>query len=142
MSRGLAGFVVRLVAAAVFISFGVGKFASHASELASFRTYGLPAPDAFVYLIGVIEILGGLLLLCGLAPRPVSLVLAGNMVGAIIVSGLAHGEMISLTLAPAMLVAMLFLLWCGPGRWALDRGAATPRGRSGGGRRPDRSRRA
>jgi uncharacterized membrane protein YphA (DoxX/SURF4 family) len=119
-SRDLAGFVVRLAGGAVFVSFGVGKLTSHASELASFRTYGLPAPDVFVYLIGVIEILGGLLLLCGLATRPVALVLAANMVGAIIVSGIAHGEMISLTLAPAMLVAMLFLLWRGPGRWALD----------------------
>jgi uncharacterized membrane protein YphA (DoxX/SURF4 family) len=118
--RDLAALVVRLVGAAVFISFGVGKFASHASELASFRTYGLPAPDAFVYLIGVIEILGGLLLLCGLATRPAALVFAGNMVGAIVVSGIAQGEMISLTLAPAMLGAMLFLLWSGPGRWALD----------------------
>lgn len=142
MARRVAGLAVRLAAAAVFISFGVGKFASHASELASFRTYGLPAPDAFVYVIGVVEILGGLLLLCGLATRPVALVLAANMVGAIVVSGIAHGEMISLTLAPAMLVAMLFLLWSGPGGWTLGPRAATPRRRSGGGRRPGRSRRA
>lgn len=103
----------------VFVAFGVGKFTSHASELASFRDYGLPAPGAFVYLIGVIEILGGALLVCGLGTRLASLVLAGNMVGAIVVSGLLRGEMISLTLAPALLLAMLMLLWYGPGRWAL-----------------------
>lgn len=119
-SWDLAGLLVRLIAGAVFVSFGVGKFTSHASELASFRGYGLPAPDAFVYLIGVIEILGGLLLLCGVATRPAGLVLAANMAGAIVVSGLARGETISLTLAPAMLVAVLLIAWRGPGRWVLD----------------------
>jgi hypothetical protein len=37
------------------------------------------------------------------------------MIGAIIVSGIAKGEIISLTLAPGELVAMLVLLWTGPG---------------------------
>jgi putative oxidoreductase len=118
----VASLVVRLVAGVVFVSFGIGKFTSHATELASFRDYGLPAPDAFVFLIGVVEIVGGVLLLGGLATRAASLVLAANMVGAIVVSGLARGETISLTLAPAMLAAMLFLLWRGPGRWSLGPG--------------------
>ena len=105
------------LAAAVFIAFGIGKFTSHASELASFRDYGLPAPDAFVYLVGTIEIVGGLMLLAGVGTRAASPVLAGNMVGAIVVSGIGRGEQISLTLAPALLLAMLFLLWRGPGVW-------------------------
>jgi hypothetical protein len=46
--------------------------------------------------------------------------LAGNMVGAIIVSGIAKGELISLTLAPAELVAMLVLLRYGPGAKSLS----------------------
>ncbi|MCA1689067.1 MAG: DoxX family protein, partial [Actinobacteria bacterium] len=111
-----------VLSGAVFVAFGVGKFTSHASELDSFRGYGLPAPDAFVYLIGVVEIVGGLLLVVGLATRAASLVLAANMVGAILVSGIGRGEPISLTLAPALLVAMLLLVWRGPGRWALDSG--------------------
>jgi putative oxidoreductase len=116
---GIASLLVRVVAGVVFVSFGVGKFSSHASELASFRAYGLPWPDAFVYLIGVVELAGGLLLIAGLAARPVSLLLAANMVGAIVVSGLGRGETISLTLAPALLLAMLFLAARGPGRWSL-----------------------
>jgi putative oxidoreductase len=122
--RPIAAALVRLCAAAVFIAFGIGKFTSHASELASFRDYGLPAPDAFVYLVGVIEIVGGLLLLAGVGTRAASAVLAGNMVGAIVVSGIGRGEQISLTLAPALLVAMLFLLWRGPGAWTLGAAAA------------------
>ena len=106
----LSALAIRWAAAIVFILFGAGKFVNHASELASFRLYGLPAPDAFVYAVGVVEIFGGLLLASGRLIRFAALVLAGDMVGAIIVSGIGRGEDISLTLAPALLVAMLFLI--------------------------------
>jgi len=125
--RATAALIIRLGAGLVFVAFGAGKFVSHASEVASFRTYGLPSPDAFVYAIGVLETVGGALLIAGLATRIASAVLAGNMVGAIIVSGIGRGELISLTLAPAQLLATLFLLWIGPGRWAADRRNAARR---------------
>jgi uncharacterized membrane protein YphA (DoxX/SURF4 family) len=64
----------------------------------------------------VIELVGGLLVMTGALTRPAALVLAGDMIGAIVVSGIAKGELISLTLAPAELVAMLVLLYTGPGR--------------------------
>jgi uncharacterized membrane protein YphA (DoxX/SURF4 family) len=104
---------IRWSAAAVFVAFGAGKFINHASELASFRHYALPAPDVFVYLIGVLEISGGLLLASGRLVRLAALALAADMVGAIVVSGIGRGEDISLTLAPALLLAMIFLVWKG-----------------------------
>jgi putative oxidoreductase len=94
----------------VFVVFGAGKFVNHASELASFRLYGLPAPEVFVDLIGALELLGGLMLAAGLWVRLVALLLAGDMVGAIVVSGIGRGELVSLTLAPVLLLAMLYLL--------------------------------
>jgi putative oxidoreductase len=103
--------LVRVAAGAVFVVFGAGKFVNHASEVASFDSYGLPAPDAFVYAIGALEIVGGLLLIAGVAVALAALALAGDMVGAIVLSGIKEGEIISLTLAPALLAAMLFLLW-------------------------------
>src|SRR5436190_12154783 len=106
---------LRLAAGGVFVVFGAGKFLNHGSELASFQSYSLPAPEVFVVVIGVIELVGGMLLMLGILTRPVALVLAGDMVGAILVSGLARGEIISLTLAPAQLVAMAVLLRTGPG---------------------------
>jgi putative oxidoreductase len=112
---------VRWLTAAVFLAFGVGKFANHASELASFGHYALPAPGAFVYAIGVVEIVGGALLALGLLVRPAAVALAGDMVGAIVVSGIGRGESVSLTLAPALLVAMIFLIWWGAGSWSFDR---------------------
>ena len=116
-----AAAVARVAASAVFVAFGIGKFTSHGTEVASFRDYGLPVPDAFVYAIGVLEIGGGLLLLAGLLTRLAALALAGDMVGAIALSGIGQGEAISLTLAPALLLAMFFLIRTGGGRWSADR---------------------
>lgn len=115
--RALLG--LRLLAGGVFVAFGAGKFVNHASELASFKTYGLPAPDVFVVVIGVIEVIGGLLLITGILTRLAALVLAGDMVVAIVVSGIINGEAISLTLAPAELLANLILLWIGPGAYSV-----------------------
>ena len=97
----------------VFVVFGAGKFVNHASELASFRAYSLPAPAVAVYVIGAIEMIGGLLLAGGVLVRVAAVVLAGDMLGAIVFSGLARGEYISLTLAPVLLLAMIFLIGVG-----------------------------
>jgi putative oxidoreductase len=113
--------LARWAAGVIFLIVGVAKFADHAAELASFRHYPLPAPEVFVYLVGAVEIGGGLLLIMGLLTRLAALALAADMTGAIAVSGLARGELISLTLAPVLLVAMLGLIRVGPGPWSLDR---------------------
>ena len=111
--RGL--LLLRLASGGVFVAFGLGKFVNHASELASFRSYGLPAPAVLVLVIGVVEVVGGVLLIAGIYTKPAALVLAGDMVAAIIVSGIAKGELVSLTLAPAELAAMVVVLSVGPG---------------------------
>jgi putative oxidoreductase len=130
VSRDRALLLLRVLAGGVFVAFGAGKFVNHGSELASFKTYGLPAPEVLVIAIGVVELIGGVLLIAGVLTRPAALALAGDMVGAIVVSGIAKGEVISLTLAPAELVAMLVLLWAGPGTLSVRRRSATPHGAS------------
>ena len=81
----------------MFVVFGAGKFLNHAFELASSRQYRLPDAEVFVYAIGALEIVGGLLLGSGRLVRLAALALAGDMVGAIVVSGIARD--LSLTLA-------------------------------------------
>ena len=116
----MAALALRLMAGAIFVAFGIGKFVSHETERASFEDYGLPWPEGFVYAVGVIEVVGGLLLILGLLTRPAALVLAGNMIGAIALSGIGEGETISLTLAPVLLVVMIVLLRSGPGHRSID----------------------
>jgi putative oxidoreductase len=128
---GWALTALRWASGAVFLAFGAGKFVNHTSEASSFHTYGLPWPDAFTDAIGGLELIGGVLLVVGLATRAVAVLLAGDMLGAIIVSGILRDETVSLTLAPALLLAMIALLALGPGRLSLDaeRSARRPRGR-------------
>jgi putative oxidoreductase len=106
---------VRLLAGVVYFFSGTPKFFAHGWEAGHFRTYGLPLPDAFVYVIGTIEILGGLALVANLAVRPTALLLGAVMVGAIVTSGIGQGEWIpSLTLAPLLLIASVYLAFAPP----------------------------
>ena len=120
--------VVRLAAGAVFLGFGQSKFVHHARELRAFDRYGLPAPELFTYAIGSVELVGGVLLVLGLATRLVALALAGNMIGAIATGGRVDGGFVNLVLAPLLLLGMGFLVWAGAGRWSLDEVLARRRG--------------
>jgi putative oxidoreductase len=117
--------VVRIVTGVLFVTFSLGKFVDHAQESADFDHYGIPAPEFATYLVGTLELLGGILLVVGLCTRPAALLLALNLVGAIATAGRVDGGTFHLGVGPAMLVAMLFLVWAGSGRLALDRRLAT-----------------
>ncbi len=98
-------------AGAVFFVAGLVKFAFHHWELHAFRSFGLPWPSALEILAGVLETVGGLLLMGRRSVVAVASLLAITMVVAIISSGIGHGDVIpSLTLAPVLLLAMLYLL--------------------------------
>lgn len=112
--------VVRTVTGAVFVSISTGKFLDHAQESVDFDRYGVPAPEAATYLVGTLELVCGALLVIGLLTRPAALLLAANLVGAIATAGRVEGGSFNLGVAPALLLAMLFLVWAGPGRLALD----------------------
>jgi len=127
-SAGVTATVVRLAAGAVFLGFGQSKFVHHAREVRAFDRYGLPAPELFTYAIGSVELVGGVLLVLGLATRLVALALAGNMIGAIATGGRVDGGFVNLVLAPLLLLGMGFLVWAGAGRWSLDEVLARRRG--------------
>ena len=112
--------VVRVVSGVVFISVSSGKFVDHMNEAMDFKHYGVPLAEVAVYLVGIVELLGGLLLVVGLFTRLAALLLAVNMVGAIATAGRVDGGSFNLGVAPTLLVAMLFLLWAGSGALALD----------------------
>ena len=107
---------VAVVTGLIFVGAGLVKFVFHHWELDAFRSFGLPWPSALEILAGVLEVAGGLLLLWRRYVAPTAVVLAATMVVAIAASGIGHGDVIpSLTLAPALLVAMIYLLARGLG---------------------------
>lgn len=103
---------VARVVGVVFLVAGSVKFAAYGWELGNFRRFGLPVAPAWVLAAGVIEMAAGALLVGRRAVVPAALALAATMAVAIAVSGVAHGDIVpSLTLAPALLVACLFIAW-------------------------------
>lgn len=95
----------------VFIPAGLVKFVFHAWELKAFRDFGIPAASIMEPIVGVLETLGGLLLLKRTLILPTAVVLAVIMLVAFITGGLIHGSPIpSDTLAPLLLVAMVYLI--------------------------------
>jgi uncharacterized membrane protein YphA (DoxX/SURF4 family) len=102
---------VAIVGGAIFVVAGLVKFVLHHWELHAFREFGLPWPSALEIFTGVLECVGGVLLVLRRVVVPAALLLAAAMLVAIAASGIGHGDVIpSLTLAPALLVAMLFLV--------------------------------
>jgi putative oxidoreductase len=116
VSRERATTWVALLTGVTFIVAGLVKFVFHHWELHAFRSFGLPWPSALEISAGVLETVGGILLVLRRAVLPAAIVLGVTMIVAIISSGIGHGDVIpSLTLAPALLLATLFLLVRGLG---------------------------
>lgn len=58
---------------------GMGKLTNHERVVGFFTSLGIPMPGLNAWFIGGLECFGGLLLLIGLASRPIALLMAGNM---------------------------------------------------------------
>ncbi len=102
---------VAIVTGVIFVVAGLPKFVAFDWERDAFVSFGLPFPEALVILAGVVEIGGGLLLVARRLLAAAALVLAVTMAVAFVSSGLGHGDVIpSLTLAPALLAASVYLL--------------------------------
>ena len=116
---------LRLVFGWQFFLTGRGKLAHLERTAEFFASLHIPAPGAHALGIGLLECVGGILLLLGAGTRVLSALLAGAMLVAL---ATAHrGEITAdgldgLFAAPPFpyLLATAFLLIAGPGRLALD----------------------
>ncbi len=105
----LARRVVQVVGL-VFVLASLPKFVTFGWELEQFERFGLPFPEVFVIAAGAFELLGGLALIRRQRILPVALLLSMTMVVAIVASGILQGDVVpSLTVAPALLAALVFL---------------------------------
>jgi uncharacterized membrane protein YphA (DoxX/SURF4 family) len=102
---------VAVMSGVIFFFAGLVKFVFHHWELHAFQDFGLPYPSELEIFAGVLETLGGVALALRRWVAPTAVLLSITMIVAIVSSGIEHGDVIpSLTLAPALLLAMLYLL--------------------------------
>jgi putative oxidoreductase len=66
----------RLLMSSLFIWAGFGKLMNPSGTAKYFASYHLPAPDVLVWIVIIIELIGGLMILVGFQTRWVALVLA------------------------------------------------------------------
>lgn len=112
--KAMGMLLVRLAAGVVFVNHGWMKLSSLAGARGFFAGLGLPAETAT--FIAVIEVIGGLMLIFGIAPRIAGLVLGVEMVVAMILVGIPHG---SYELEMMLGAASLAVFLVGAGRYAL-----------------------
>jgi putative oxidoreductase len=134
-----ATLLIRLMAGGVFFWEGLLKFVYANQGVGRFTKLGFPAPEALATFVGGLEIVGGLLLLLGLATRLVAIPFMIEMVVATLTTkiGLYLGTsplpkppsppqvgfwavLHEIRSEYAQLLCVAFLLLAGPGRWSLD----------------------
>ena len=105
---------VALICGVIFVAAGLVKFVFYHGELDAFRDFGIPVSSVMEPLVGLLETVGGVLLIGGVLVVPTAFVLAVIMFAAFVAGGIIHGSLIpSGTLAPALLVAMIYLMRVG-----------------------------
>ena len=110
--------VLRIVAAFMFMAHGMQKLLGFpAATPPSFQLYSL------VGLAGVLELVGGILLLIGLFTRPVAFILSGEMAFAYFLSHAPHGFWPLINrgeLAALYSFLFLYIAIAGGGVWSID----------------------
>lgn len=121
---GVSIFLLRMMLGVSFFVHGLVKFQGGIGNTAGwFESIGIPG--FLAYVVGTIELVGGIALILGLGTQIVSALLAIVMIGAILKVKLAIGflgtaEMAGYELDLAFLVIALFLAVNGSKLWSVD----------------------
>jgi putative oxidoreductase len=115
--------LLRIVLAYLFIQVGSAKW--FAFPAAVMPGGGTAAVGSLAWVAGVLEVVGGTLILLGLFTRPVAFILAGEMAFAYFMGHASQGHFLWPVLnqgALAVIYCFLFLYFssAGPGPWSLD----------------------
>ncbi len=134
-----ATLLIRLMAGGVFLWEGMLKFVLPNQGVGRFTKIGIPFPELSANFVGVLEIVGGILLLLGLFTRFIAIPFIVEMLVAMLSTKIAMYLGVSpLPLPPvppktglwavlheirseyAQLLTVTFLLIVGPGPWSVD----------------------
>jgi len=132
-------FILRLMAGGVFFWEGMLKFVYVNQGVGRFTKLGIPFPHFTATFVGWLEIVGGLMLLCGLMTRLIAIPFIIEMIVAILTTKISlylGTSPLPLPPAPpqvgfwavlheiradwAQILTTSFLLLNGPGSWSLD----------------------
>ncbi|MFY9291465.1 MAG: DoxX family protein [Methylorubrum rhodinum] len=116
--------VLRIVSALIFMAHGTQKILGFPPSAMN------PAMFSLSWIAGVLELVGGALLLIGLFSRPVAFVLSGEMAFAYFIAHAPKSLYPALNGGDAAILycfVFLYIVFAGPGPWSVD--AQRARGR-------------
>jgi putative oxidoreductase len=124
--RDVVLLITRVAVGVVFVAHGWQKFTEWglSGTGAAFDQMGVPLPTVSAWFAAIVELVGGVALIAGIAVPVVGLLLALDMIGAFLIVHISNGLFVSgngyeLVLALAS-TAVLFVV-VGGGRYSVDR---------------------
>lgn len=118
--------LLRIVVGAVFAAHGAQKIFEYTipGTIGSFTGMGVPFPEIAAPVVAFVELIGGVLLIAGVLTKVVAVLLAVDMIVALITVHLPAGLWVGdggYEFVAVLGVAALALAFTGAGRYSLDR---------------------
>lgn len=111
--------ILRIVTAYLFLLHGTSKFFAFPIEM------GSGSPEGLMLVAGILEIVGGILLVLGLFTRPAAFVLSGQMAVAYFMAHASGNTLFPIANGGESAVLFCFVFFyiaaAGGGAWSLDR---------------------
>ncbi len=125
--------LLRIVVGFLFAAHGWQKYTEWtiAGTQAAFSEMGIPLAELAAPAVAALELIGGIALILGILTRPVALLLALNMAGALVLVHLSSGVFVSdngYELVLLLGTAALAIALIGPGRASVDHALFATRG--------------
>lgn len=112
---------IRLTLGYLLIRHGVDKFDAGLGNVGDqFDMWGVPLPDLSAGFTAVVEVVGGIGLVVGVATRYFAMLMIGILIGAIVFVKADIGILGGAETDLAYIAGLASIVVAGPGRWAVD----------------------
>lgn len=118
ITSNLGLFILRLSLGSVFMYHGYGKLTDIETTTSFFDMVGVPFPLILAWIVGLVELIGGAMIILGIYVKTVAMITAFTMIIALVIVHLGKPWAGS-ELAVLALGSSLALTGTGAGRWRL-----------------------